>query len=57
MNETAALTEAQIHGRACRRCGSEDPPLHPDEPLTTRVATGVVRHTVTAVCTPCLVTR
>jgi RNase P subunit RPR2 len=51
------LTEAQTNGQACRGCGSTEAPLHPDKTITTRVATGVVRDTVTVVCTPCLVTR
>lgn len=48
---TTTLTDDQVHGRACRECGTKDGPLHPDEALVTRAATGVVRHTVTVVCT------
>ncbi|MDH6578603.1 hypothetical protein [Kitasatospora sp. MAP5-34] len=53
----AEFTEDQVHGRACRCCGSAEAPLHPDKALVTRVTTGVVRDTVTAVCTDCLVLR
>lgn len=47
------LTEAQLTGTACRTCGSDERPLHPDESLTIREAVGVVRDL--AVCTHCLV--
>lgn len=53
--ETLDLTEEQIQGRACRRCTSTVPPLHPDETITTRVSVGVVRDTTSVLCTPCLV--
>lgn len=52
---TQELTEDQIHGRACRHCGSTEKPLHPDEAITTKPGPGVARDTITAVCTPCLV--
>lgn len=42
----AEFTEAQIEGRACRKCGSERAPLHPDE---------VIREIVSVLCTRCLV--
>jgi len=49
------LTLAQREGRACLRCESTDAPLHPGETITTRVDVGVVRDTVTALCTACVV--
>lgn len=53
--DTATLTEDQIHGRACRHCGTTEQPLHADEEITTPAGPDVVRDTVTTVCTPCLV--
>ncbi|GAA0694510.1 hypothetical protein GCM10010193_56440 [Kitasatospora atroaurantiaca] len=50
------LTDDQREGRACLHCESTEAPLHPGETITTRVSVGVVRDTVTALCTPCLVT-
>lgn len=51
----AEFTEDQIHGRACRVCGSGDAPLHPDETITTRPNEYVSRETVSVLCTGCLV--
>jgi len=49
------LTDDQIHGRACRECGTKKAPLHPDETLTTHPYPDVIRETVSVLCTPCLV--
>lgn len=52
---TPELTPDQLAGEACLRCESTDAPLHPGETITTRVDVGVVRDTVTVLCTACLV--
>lgn len=54
---TTQLTHAQQLGQACIGCGTSEPPLHPAETITVRVAEGVVRDVATARCTRCLVAR
>lgn len=53
--QVGVLTDDQIHGRACRGCATAEAPLHPDETVTTRVIEGVIRETVSVLCTSCLV--
>ena len=48
------VTTAQAAGAACLHCHSDRAPLSPGVTLTTRVDTGVVRDTVSTLCTPCV---
>lgn len=50
-------TAEQLAGEACLRCGSAEPPLHPDGTIPVPVSDGVVRDTPVVRCTPCLVIR
>ncbi|GAA1195105.1 hypothetical protein F4556_005226 [Kitasatospora gansuensis] len=51
MTERVQLTPEQAAGTACRHCGSQASPLHPDQTVEVPYSPGVVQQIVTVVCT------